>query len=57
MREKYTFEDLKDEENLVKFLQKVWVCGVRDGMVNHEKTVDWFIKNEYMPNFKEMVSK
>lgn len=57
MKDRYTFDDLKDEEKLVKFLEKVWIAGARIGMIEHDKSISWLIENEYMPKFKEELNK
>lgn len=52
--DKYTFEDLKDEEVLVTFLERVWKAGLWTGK-NTELTYENALR-QYMPKFKERLS-
>lgn len=50
-----TFNDLKDEKNLVEFLEKVWKAGLRTGRLCPRHTIEQCV-DEMMPNFKDRLS-
>lgn len=54
MSNRYTFEDLKDEDNLIRFIERVWKAGFLTGnstTIPYEDAVERF-----MPDFKEKLS-
>lgn len=53
--DRYTFENLKNEEVLVKFLERVWKAGFLTGTTigcTYEEALA-----RYMPKFKEELNK
>lgn len=55
MSDRYTFEDLKNEDTLVKFLERVWKAGFVTGKstnLGYNEAV-----KRFMPDFKEKLKK
>lgn len=54
MNDRYTFKELKDEELLVEFLERVWKAGFLTRefeRVSYEEAI-----KKYMPDFKKQLS-
>lgn len=51
MGNRYTFEDLKDEETLIKFLERVWKVGFMTGRSTDLSYTE--ASEMFMPDFEK----
>ena len=55
MGDRIKFSDLKDEDNLIYFLKRVWKAGCMTGLIN-KNTSYHDLEEKFMPNFKKELS-